>query len=121
MTRKAIFLTHCIGVLLISAATSGLAQEAYQMTAKELKLNCKQLTGTIRVRLMQLNAAKSGDSGTAVARGLQSGATKIFGGPSYGTSPDSDTARDRAQIEAYNRQLVAKKCKPVNLQNPDAR
>ena len=96
------------------AQTAPAAAPAYQLSAKELKMNCKQLTGTMKVRIVQMNAAMS--DGTVVARGMQAGAVKIWGGPTYGTDPAGDDARDRALLEAYNQQLAAKKCKTLDLQ-----
>jgi hypothetical protein len=96
------------------AQTVAAAAPAYQLSQKELKMNCKQLTGTMKVRIMQMSAALS--DGTVVARGMQAGAVKIWGGPTYGTDPAGDDARDRALLEAYNQQLAAKKCKTLDLQ-----
>ena len=96
------------------AQTAPAAAPAYQLSAKELKMNCKQLTGTMKVRIVQMNAAMS--DGTVVARGMQAGAVKIWGGPTYGTDPAGEDARDRALLEAYNQQLAAKKCKTLDLQ-----
>jgi hypothetical protein len=90
------------------------AAPAYQLSEKELKMNCKQLTGTMKVRMMQMSAATA--DGTAVARGMQAGAVKIWGGPSHGTDPAGEKARDQALLEAYNQQLAAKKCKTLDLQ-----
>ena len=96
------------------AQTAPAAAPAYQLSAKELKMNCKQLTGTMKVRIVQMSAAMS--DGTVVARGMQTGAVKIWGGPTYGIDPAGDDARDRALLEAYNQQLAAKKCKTLDLQ-----
>lgn len=92
------------------------AAPAYQLSEKELKMNCKQLTGSMKVRLLQVHSSSSKTEGTLVARGLQTGAVKIWGGPTYGTDPSGDSARDLAQLEAYNQQLAAKKCKTLDLQ-----
>jgi hypothetical protein len=94
---------------------------AYQLNEKELKMSCKKLVGTIKIRVMQMRAATP--DGTLVARTMQSGAVKIFGGPTYATDPQGDHARDMAQLQAYNQQLAAKKCKTLDLQtelNPEA-
>lgn len=97
------------------------AAPAYQLSEKELKMNCKQLTGSIKVRILQMRSGQT--DGTLVARTMQSGAVKIWGGPTYGTSPTSEAARDLAQLDAYNQRLAAKKCKTLDLQaelHPDA-
>lgn len=88
---------------------------AYQLTERELKMNCKELTGTMRVRILQVRGTTSAQNGTIAARTLQSGATKIWGGPGYGSDPAADRDRDLAQLEAYNRQLASKKCPTLDL------
>lgn len=87
--------------------------ETYQLTEREQKLNCKELTGAMRVRILQMRSAKT--DGTVVAQTIQSGATKIWGGASHGTNATGERARDRAQLEAYNRLLAEKKCKTFDL------
>ncbi len=94
--------------------TAAAAPPAYQLSEKELKMNCKQLTGTMKVRIVQMSAGMS--DGTFVARGMQAGAVKIWGGPTHGTDPGGEGARDRALLEAYNQQLAVKKCKTLDLQ-----
>ena len=96
------------------AQTVAAAAPAYQLSENELKMSCKKLTGAMKVRIMQMSAASN--DGTLVARGIQSGAVKIWGGPTYGTDPAGEQARDRAQMDAYNQQLAAKKCKTLDLQ-----
>ena len=79
------------------AQTAAAAAPAYQLSEKELKMNCKQLTGTMKVRIVQMSAATS--DGTFVARGMQAGAVKIWGGPTHGTDPGGEGARDRALLK----------------------
>lgn len=67
----------------------------------------------MRVRILQVRSAK-GD-GTLAAQTIQSGATKIWGGASYGTDASGQRAQDRAQLEAYNRRLAEQKCKTFDL------
>ena len=35
--------------------------------------------------------------------------------PSRGADPSADLAQDKALLDAYNRQLVAKKCRPLDI------
>lgn len=95
-------------------ASSGTA--AYELTEREQKLGCKELTGAMRVRILQVRSMSTQTNGTMAARGLQYGATSVWGGPSHGISPEADQARDIAQLEAYNRQLAVKKCPTLDLQ-----
>lgn len=88
---------------------------AYTLNEKELKLDCKDLTGRMKLRILQIRDANSDRSGTLAARGLQTAATTVFGGGKEGADPAGQYARDRAQLEAYNKQLAAKKCKTFDL------
>lgn len=102
------------GAALTPAANQPVSQQPYVMSERELKLSCKDLTGAMRVRILQVQSTTQ-QSGTVAARALQAGATTIWGGPGYGISPEADRERDLAQLEAYNRQLAAMSCKTLDL------
>jgi hypothetical protein len=87
----------------------------YILTEEELKLDCKKLTGRMQVRILQIRDYDPNANTTGVARTMQQGAISVFGGSTHGMSPDATNARDRAVLEAYNRQLAAKKCPTFNL------
>jgi hypothetical protein len=40
----------------------------------------------------------------------------LYGGSPHGIDPDAEYRRDRALLEAYNRQLSAKRCKTFDLE-----
>lgn len=104
------------GAALAPGQPAPVSQQAYQMSERELKLSCKDLTGAMRVRILQVKSSTTAQqSGTVAARTLQSGATAIWGGPSYGSNPSADHDRDLAQLDAYNRQLAAKNCPTLDL------
>ena len=87
----------------------------YELTAEEKGLDCKKLTGRMQIRILQARDASVRTNGSALGRGMQSAVTPIFGGTTHGTDPDADAARDRAMLEAYNKQLAAKKCPTFDL------
>lgn len=116
--RLALISAACvIGCAGLADAGQGGAEgtPAYQLNDKELKLSCKDLTGRMQVRILQIRDAVPANDGSALSRGMQGMAASIFGGSSAETDPGGQLARDRAQLEAYNRQLAAKKCKTFNL------
>lgn len=94
---------------------ASVAPAGYQLDEKEQKLSCKDLTGRMRVRILQIRDANAGRDGTVAARGMQVAATSVFGGGKEGTDPSGQNARDRAQLEAYNRRLAEQKCKTFDL------
>lgn len=87
----------------------------YQLNAEELALDCRKLTGRMQIRILQVRSYSEKQPTSGLSKGLQSSITPVFGGTSQGMNPDAQYAVDRAQLEAYNRQLVAKGCKSYDL------
>lgn len=89
---------------------------AYQLTAAEQALTCSQLTGSIKIRLLELRAADPDSHGSTLARSIQSAVTPLFGGTSHGVAnAEQQVLHDWGQVHAYNRQLAAKNCPTVEL------
>ncbi len=87
----------------------------YAMSADELKLDCKKLTGRVVVRILQMRNHEIRNHSSGVSRTAQQAVTPIFGGTTFGSDPDADYRRDRALVEAYNKRLAAMKCKVFDL------
>ncbi len=97
-----------------SAPTASQAP-SYQLSEKELRLKCKDLTGRMQVRILQIRDYNAGAQTTAASRALQYGSTSVLGGGKTGTNPAGEHIQDRAQLEAYNQRLAALNCKTFNL------
>jgi hypothetical protein len=95
--------------------TGTLPEGAYQLSAEELNYDCKRLTGTMQIRILQVRGYDSNKKASLAARGMQSLATPIWGGTKEGVDPDAQYRRDLAMLEAYNRQLANKKCRTFDL------
>lgn len=87
----------------------------YQLTGDEQKLSCDKIAGRMQVRILQIRGYQGGQGSSLLSRTMLSTGTAIFGGTTTGIDPDREVARDRAQLEAYNRQLAAKGCKTFDL------
>ncbi len=98
----------------VHGATLARAAEPYTLSPSEMKLDCKQLTGTIKVRLVALRQKPIAPT-SAVSRGLQTLATPIWGGTRYGNDEDAQRAADRVMIETYNKRLVEKNCPSFDI------
>src|SRR5687768_3774102 len=98
-----------------SVTTGALQGSGYQLTEEELKFDCKKLTGTMQIRILQMRGYDTNKKTTMVSRGIQSLTTPIFGGTKEGTDPDGQYRKDRAMLEAYNRQLAIKQCRTFDL------
>ena len=53
--------------------------------------------------------------GSKIAQAAQSAVIPVFGGTSRGADPAADAARDRAYLEALNKQLEVKNCATFDL------
>ncbi len=91
------------------------AGQPYQLTKEELALDCKRLTGRMQVRILQTRDAEDRGGGSKIAQTAQSAIVPVFGGTSRGADAAADAARDRAYLEAMNRQLAAKNCATYDL------
>jgi hypothetical protein len=88
---------------------------AYQLSAAEQKLSCKQLSGRIQVRIMQIRDYGEHGGSSQLALGLQSAFSKTVGTSAKGVDPDGTHSQDLKILAAYNQQLAAKGCKSYNL------
>lgn len=91
------------------------AGKPYPLTTEELGLDCKRLTGRMKLRILQVRDAETRGGGSKIAQAAQSAAIPVFGGTSRGADPVADVARDRAYLEALNKQLESKNCATFNL------
>lgn len=98
-------------------APAVLSKVNYELTADEKALECKQLTGRMQIRILEIRDYNERNRTTLASRTLQSGSTAVFGGPKAGIDPDGTYAKDRATLEAYNAQLSSKGCKTYDLES----
>jgi hypothetical protein len=88
----------------------------YVLSPQELKLSCRKLTGRMQVRILQIRDHEQRARASAASRWAQQAAMSLYGGSRHGVNPDAEYRRDRAVLEAYNRQLAAKRCKTFDLE-----
>jgi hypothetical protein len=92
------------------------AFSAYQLSDEEKKYDCKKLTGKMQVRILQIRGYDTRAKASTLARTTQSVTTPIFGGTKEGLDPDGQYRKDRAMLEAYNRELANKNCKTFDIE-----
>jgi hypothetical protein len=88
---------------------------SYNLTDQELELDCKRLSGSITVKIIQMRDTDNRARPSALAAGAQAAARPLVGGTVYGQDVAADLRRDRARLDALNRQLVAKACPAFDL------
>jgi hypothetical protein len=87
----------------------------YTLTAEEMGLDCRKLTGRMAVRIVQVRDFQTRTQTTSLSRGIQTAMKPAYGGHGEGTDPYGRYARDRAQLEAYNQRLAEKNCANFDL------
>jgi hypothetical protein len=92
------------------------AGKPYQLTQEELGLDCKRLTGRMQVRILQVRDTEVRGGSSKIAQGAQAAVTPILGGATRGADAAYDHARDRAHLDAMNKQLAAKDCPAFDLE-----
>lgn len=87
----------------------------YKMTEQEQKLDCKALTGSITVKILQMREADNRAQPTSLAKTAQKAVRPFKGGTTYGEDTTTDLERDRARLATLNTQLAAKGCKSFDI------
>jgi hypothetical protein len=96
------------------ADAEGLSEQ-YALSASELRLGCKQLTGRMQVHILQLRDYDAENDTSAASRAFQATIGSIFSSPSAKSAPAPSHAQERARLEVYNRRLAELKCKTYDL------
>ncbi len=89
----------------------------YAPTEDEKKLNCKKLTGMMQVKILQLRGHADRPKPSALAKTAHQTVNPVLGAGTAGSDPDSEFARERARLDAYNGLLAEKKCKTFNIES----
>lgn len=108
----ALFILLCLATALPSAAY---AKKPKPETPDD-KLNCKQISGRMQVRILQLRGFDDRKQVSSFSRGIQAGMAATFGNQSHGVDPQGQQAADIQALQASNQRLVAMGCKSYDLQ-----
>jgi hypothetical protein len=87
----------------------------YEMSETEKGLDCKRLTGSMLIAIARMKDGHGRDAPSGVSSGMQTMWPSLLSGSSAGVDREADHGRERAKLEAYNRQLAAKNCKTVDI------
>lgn len=116
-----VLLTGCAtaepGPVEVAGVASAAAEPAprYELTKEEKALDCRRLTGRMKVRISVMRSQADRPKASAAASTAQLVAKPILGGTSASADLDADYRSDRAKLEAYNRRLVELKCPTVDI------
>jgi hypothetical protein len=86
-----------------------------QAAVADDKLTCKQITGLMQVRIMEIRGHEERQQSSSFSRGIQSGFVATFGNMAHGVDPQGSYAADLKMLSNYNQRLVAMGCKSYDL------
>ena len=93
----------------------------YEMSATEKLMDCKRLTGSMQITISRLKDSYGRAEPTAGAKAAQTTVAPVLGGTTVGADRKALYARERAKLDAYNRELAAKGCKTLDVEAELAR
>lgn len=94
-----------------TAALAPAAAGDYQLSSEDMDLDCKDLTGRMQLRILDIRDYEEARQTSAVSRAL----TSVFAGSETANDPSQRYANDRARLAAYNRRLKDLKCPAFDL------
>jgi hypothetical protein len=83
----------------------------------EDKLNCKQLSGRMQVRIMQFRGYGQQKQASGISHALQSVFVNTVGTSDKGLDAPGEHDADLKQLQDYNQRLVTLGCKSYNLEH----
>ncbi len=89
---------------------------AYQLTEQEQKLDCKNLNGSIAVKIMQMRTAGDRVEASTASKTLQKVTEPLKKSTTYARDTATDYKQDRARLEALNGRLAEKNCRTFDLE-----
>jgi len=99
----------------LAAALPAAASAEKQAPAADDKLTCKQITGRMQVRILEVRSHGEKNQVSSFARGIQSGFVATFGNAAHGIDPEGTYAADIKMLIDSNQRLVAMGCKSYDL------
>jgi hypothetical protein len=89
---------------------------SYEMSTDEKAMDCKRLTGSMQITISRMRDPYSRAGPSVGARVAQSTATPVLGGSALSADRERLNARERAKLEAYNRELATRNCKTLDIE-----
>ncbi len=91
------------------------AEGVYHLTEQEQALDCKQLTGSTRVKIVQMRESANRAPASTATKAVRRANNPLDSNAGYGFSPDDDYKRDRARLATLNSRLVEKDCQSFDI------
>jgi len=88
----------------------------YEMSKDELAMDCKRMTGSMKITINRLRDAATRPGGASnTAEQAHKSVPIIMQGSTVAADYRATQARERAKLDAYNRNLAARNCKTLDI------
>jgi hypothetical protein len=111
MRSAALSILVCLAVAVPSSADA----KKKKTDTPDDKLSCKQISGRMQIKIMELRGYSQDKQASGLSRGIQTGLAATFGNQAHGIDPQGDYEADIKQLHDYNQRLVEKNCKSYDL------
>ena len=88
---------------------------SYELSDLDKARDCKRTLGSMQISIARLKDPAFRVEPSVVSSTMQSGSASLSGGSGRGSDRQSEYARERARLEAYNRLLASKNCKTLDI------
>jgi hypothetical protein len=101
----------------LSVASSGemTGEGSYELSDLDKARDCKRTLGSMQISIARLKDPAFRVEPSAASSAMQSGSAALAGGSGRGGDRQTEYARERARLEAYNRLLASKNCKTLDI------
>lgn len=87
----------------------------YELSPDELAMDCRRMTGSMKITINRLRDAASRQGGSGLAETAHTIMPLVTQGSTASADRQGSLARERAKLDAYNRQLAARNCKTLDI------
>lgn len=87
----------------------------YQLSGDEKAMDCRRMTGSMQITMARIKDSHARMEPSALSSSLHKSTPGMVGGSTIGADRSASYARERAKLDAYNRELAAKNCKTVDI------
>jgi hypothetical protein len=98
------------------ALSSGEVKDGqYQMSQDEMAMDCRRMTGSMKITINRLRDAEGRKGGSTLAESAHKTMPLITMGSTASADRQSTMTRERAKLDAYNRHLASRKCATLDI------
>lgn len=88
---------------------------SYKLSETEKALDCRKITGSMQITISRLKDQAERPPPSSLSTTMKGTLAPLFGGSTFNADPQSEVARDRAKLQAYNQALREKGCTPMDV------